>query len=226
MRFEIGPGGGLVILLAVLVLSAAVFFLGIISGREIVRGERNQSHVVSIYPLPTGGPSASSPQATNSPAPVALATPKPSPVAAIASENMQPAPSLDHPAPPHAAHTDASTINRPAQTRHLGYKIMIEATMDLAAADQMTARLLGLGYTCRIVPIQTNGQTWYGMQVGPYPTEDAALAAQANLRAAYAARYINKTGAASAETRGTAGAADTNSDGSSHGKVAPPAPTD
>jgi len=78
MRFEIGPGGGLVILLAVLVLSASVFFLGIISGHEIVRGERNQSHVVSIYPLPTGGPSASSPQATNSPAPVSRTTPRPS----------------------------------------------------------------------------------------------------------------------------------------------------
>jgi hypothetical protein len=38
------------------------------------------------------------------------------------------------------------------------------------------ARLLGLGYSCQIVPIKINGQTWYGMRVGPYPTEDAALA--------------------------------------------------
>ena len=89
---------------------------------------------------------------------------------------------------------------------------MIEATMDHEEADRMTTRLLGLGYTSRIVPIQINGQPWYGMQVGPYPTEDAALAAEANLRAAYAARYINKTGVASTETTGAAGTADTNSD--------------
>ena len=57
---------------------------------------------------------------------------------------------------------------------------MIEASMDLPAADRMMARLLGLGYSCQIVPIKINGQIWYGMQVGPYPTEDAALAAQAN----------------------------------------------
>jgi hypothetical protein len=231
MHFEIGPGGGLVILVGLLVLSAGVFFLGIISGREMVQSERDQSQLVSVYPIPTSGPSASPPQAAKSPAAVAAATPKPSPLAGVAAENMPPAatlkPSLDYTQRYRIPHSRTPRrLNRSIRTSHLGYKIMIEAAMDRATADRMTARLLGLGYTSRIVPIQINGQTRYGVQVGPYPTADAALAAQANLRSTYTARYINSTGAASPETTGAAGAAKTNPDGSSGAKVAPSAPTD
>jgi hypothetical protein len=64
------------------------------------------------------------------------------------------------------------------------------------------------------------------MQAGPHPTETAALAAQANLRAAYAARYMNNAGVANPETTRTAGASNSNSDGSSGGKVEPLLPTD
>jgi len=195
MRFEIKRRGGFVIILGLLALWATVFFLGIISGRAMVQSERNQNQPISVYPIPTSGP-ASPPQAAKSPAAGAAATPKPSPLTAVAAENMPPAATpkpLDYAALPAPASTNAPTINRSIRTSHLGYKIMIEASMDRAEADRMTARLLGLGYTSRIVPIQINGQTWYGVQIGPYPTEDAALAAEANLRAAYAARYINKT---------------------------------
>jgi cell division protein FtsN len=57
--------------------------------------------------------------------------------------------------------------------------------------------LLGLGYASHMVPSQIDGQTWYRLQVGPYPTEDAALAAEAKLQSVYTARYINRPGAAS-----------------------------
>jgi len=40
MRFEIGPGGGFLVLIGLLGLSAAVFFLGMISGREMALGVR------------------------------------------------------------------------------------------------------------------------------------------------------------------------------------------
>jgi hypothetical protein len=228
MRFEIGSGGGFVILVGLLVLSGAVFFLGIISGRRMVQSQRDQSQIVSIYPIPTGGPSVPPPQSAKSPAAVTVAMPGPSSLPAVAFENM---PSASPPNPSRAyvrlSHpTNAPTINRSIRTSHLGYKIMIEATMDGAAADRMTARLLGLGYTSRIVPSQINGQTWYAVQVGPYPTEDAALAAEANLRAAYNARYIDSRGAPSPATTGTAGASQTNSDGSSGSNSAPSARTD
>ncbi|MGB6565399.1 MAG: hypothetical protein WBE69_22595, partial [Candidatus Binataceae bacterium] len=63
MRFEIGPGGGFVILVGLLGLSAAVFFLGMISGREIAQSEQGQSQLASVYPMPAGAPPAAPPQA-------------------------------------------------------------------------------------------------------------------------------------------------------------------
>ena len=115
----------------------------------------------------------------------------------------------------------------PSAGRHgRGYNIVIDAAMDRAAANRMASRLLGLGYTSHIFPTRINGQTWYRVQVGPYPTADDAQAAQAQLRTAYTARYVDRTGASSAaaahgaatgtDSAGTdtndSGAADTGSD--------------
>src|SRR5581483_959399 len=58
MRFEIGPGGGFVILLGLLGLSAAVFFLGMISGRESAQSALNQDQLATTYPLPPAAPEA------------------------------------------------------------------------------------------------------------------------------------------------------------------------
>jgi DedD protein len=250
MRFEIGPGGGFVILVGLLGLSAAVFFLGMISGREMAQSEQNQSQLASVYPMPAGAPAASPPHvaepaAPPSVAPVAAATPKAPPRVAIASRTMpppaaSPKPPLVHKAPPRptlasvppphpsapAAEesdtgssassgsassdeadtgTDEETAGAPPPStgRHHGYNIVIDAAMDRGAANRMSSRLLGLGYSSHIVPRQINGQTWYRVQVGPYPTADDARAAQAQLRAAYTARYVNRarrtaTGAAAA----------------------------
>ena len=63
MRFEIGPGGGFLVLIGLLGLSAAVFFLGMISGREMAQSEQGQSQLASVYPMPAGAPAASPPQA-------------------------------------------------------------------------------------------------------------------------------------------------------------------
>lgn len=120
---------------------------------------------------------------------------------------------------------------------------MIDAAMDRGAADRMASRLLGLGYISHIVPRQIDGQTWYRVQIGPYPTSDDARAAQAQLRAAYTARYVNRAGAASTGNAGAAvsgagatsagstdadtsdtGAADTDSDDGGGGDSAPSAP--
>src|SRR6266481_4796053 len=73
MRFEIGPGGGFVVLVGLLGLSAAVFFLGMISGREMAQSEQGQSQLASVYPMPAGAP----PQAVAPAAPAAAATAKP-----------------------------------------------------------------------------------------------------------------------------------------------------
>ena len=80
--------------------------------------------------------------------------------------------------------------------------------MDRQAAYRMSSRLLALGYTSHIVPTQINGQTWYRVQVGPYPTSEDARAAQAQLRAAYTSRYVNRAGATSAGASSAAGESD------------------
>ena len=277
MRFEIGPGGGFLILVGLLGLSAAVFFLGMISGREMAQSEQGQSQLASVYPMPAGAPAVSPPQAA-APAPTAAATPRPPATAAVASETMPPAalpkPPLANKAPPRptlasvppkrplapAAEepdtdssapsdqadtgTDEATASAPPPstgTHGHGYNIVIDAAMDRAAANRMASRLLALGYTSHIVPTQISGQTWYRVQVGPYPTPEDARAAQAQLRAAYTARYINRAGAANTDTGGaaaTAGApgagsadtddsgdADTGADDSSGRDSAPGAPS-
>jgi hypothetical protein len=81
VRFEIGPGGGIVILVGLLGLSAAVFFLGMISERKMTRSGQGQRQLVSVYPMPLSASSASPPPAAEPveppPVPVAAAMPKP-----------------------------------------------------------------------------------------------------------------------------------------------------
>jgi len=270
MRFEIGPGGGFVVLVGLLGLSAAVFFLGMISGREMAQSEQGQSQLASVYPMPAGAPPAAPPQAAAPAAPAAAANANPSAqtAAASSSENadstppaLQPKPPLRHktsprptlasvPAHPSApaaeesdtdssapsdssastdeadTGTDEGTASPPpprAGTHGKGYNIVIDAAMDRGAANRMASRLLGLGYTSHIIPTQINGQTWYRVQVGPYLSADDARAAQAQLRAAYTARYVNRAGAASTGSATTdtdtsdPGAADTGSSDDSGG---------
>jgi DedD protein len=267
MRFEIGPGGGLVILVGLLGLSAAVFFLGMISGREMTQSEQNQSQLASVYPMPAGAPAPAAPPAASGPqvaapaaqpsvAPVAAATPKPPRQAAVASAKAPRAamPEPAHKTPPRptlasvpperssapaaeesdtgssapsgeaATGAEEGTSRTPAQSaakRHHGYNIVIDAAMDHAAANRMASRLFGLGYTSHIVPSQINGQTWYRVEVGPYPTADDASAAQAQLRAAYTARYVNRAHASSTATGAAAGASDSGSDDSGGADSAP-----
>lgn len=265
MRFEIGPGGGFVILVGLLGLSAAVFFLGMISGREIAQSEQGQSQLASVYPMPAGAPSAAPPQAA-APAAPAAATAKPVAQTASAAPSgntppaAEPKPAPRHKTPLHptlasvplihpsaraeesdtdsAAPSDSSAssddtdtdggegaASAPAPragTHGKGYNIVIDAAMDRGAANRMAARLLGLGYTSHLIPTQINGQTWYRVQVGPYPSADDARAAQAQLRAAYTARYVNRAGATSTGSStdtGTSdsGAADTDSSDDSGG---------
>src|ERR1700719_3374243 len=96
MRFDIGPGGGFVVLVGLLGLSAAVFFLGMISGRQMAQSEQGQNQLASVYPMPA----APAPP----PAPAAAATSSQPPPATSASENIPPAelpkPPAGHKAPP------------------------------------------------------------------------------------------------------------------------------
>jgi len=201
MRFEIEPNGGFVIFVGLLVLLSSVFVLGMISERQMEQGQQDQSQLVSVYPMPTAGPSASLPQVVEPAAPVVAAVPKRPSRVTVASENLPrvavPKLAHAHRALPHPALANVLPAHRSAAIRQHKYKIMIDTAMDRVAADRMVSRLLGLGYTARTVPSQIDGQTWYRVQVGPYSTADAAGAAQEKLQAAYTARYINRARAGS-----------------------------
>ncbi|HEY2523748.1 MAG TPA: SPOR domain-containing protein [Candidatus Binataceae bacterium] len=262
MRFDIGPGGGFLVLAGLVGLSAAVFFLGMISGREMAQTEQDQTQLASVYPMPAGAPAAP-PQAAapEAAAPVTAATakppsheaasgqrtasrestsingtavPPPAPAAAKPERAHKVLPSrptlasapIQHPQAPAADASDSDSESdsatddtdsgasegattaapaRSAAPHGKGYNIVIDAAMDHAAANKMASRLLALGYIAHISTTQISGQTWYRVQVGPYPTADDARSAQAQLRAAYTARYVNRAGASSAaSSHGTA----------------------
>jgi DedD protein len=77
----------------------------------------------------------------------------------------------------------------PPAVRHKPFNIQIDAAMDHANAEQMTARLQKLGYRAFMVPTAIGGQTWYRVRIGPYPSQEEASAAEQELRAKYKDAY-------------------------------------
>jgi DedD protein len=144
----------------------------------------------AFAPLPDRTASESSPtgDAMDSPpagSPAADETASDSSGGADASDTEAPA--------PHAAATASAHL----QPHHKPFNIQIEAAMDRSGANEMMRRLHGLGYQSRLVPAQLNGQTWYKVVIGPYPTQEAAAAAQSEMRAKYNRLYGGAATAAS-----------------------------
>jgi DedD protein len=132
----------------------------------------------------------------SSPTGDAMDSPPPGSPAAdeTASDSSGGADASDTEAPaPHAA----ATASAHPQPHHKPFNIQIEAAMDRSGANEMMRRLHGLGYQSRLVPAQLNGQTWYKVVIGPYPTQDAAAAAQTGMRAKYNRLYGGAATAAS-----------------------------
>ena len=92
MRFEIGKGGALVIVVGLLGLSAAVFALGLIAGQEVARqNEQDSEQVATVMAAPS--PPAVEPtpalhEASVPPAPVAASTHAPAPLTPPAPANV------------------------------------------------------------------------------------------------------------------------------------------
>ena len=57
--------------------------------------------------------------------------------------------------------------------------------MDKSGADEMVARLRGLGYNASESTTNLGGQTWYRVRVGPYNSQDEARVAEQKLRDQY-----------------------------------------
>jgi septal ring-binding cell division protein DamX len=202
MRFEIKAGGFFIILLGLLGLSGAVFFLGVMAGNEIAKQNTpDQAQVSSTFPLPSPPPV----EATPTPASIAInPTPVPmggfSPAAGSHPAVLPPmAAGVKSPVAvlsPHAMSTRAAVaslaspaaVASPPVHKH-PYNIQIEAVMDRNGADQMVQRLQSLGYPAVAETTDIDGQTWYRVKVGPYDSQEEAQDAQAKLREQYKAAY-------------------------------------
>jgi len=197
MRFEIRAGGFFLILIGLLGLSGAVFFLGVMAGNEIARQNTpDQSQISSTFPLP----SPPAVQATPTPASVAI-VPTPAPRAAlspaVASRSSVFTPKAAAPAEASAAPASTravASISSPAAVaspvvHKRPFNIQIEAVMDRDGADQMVHKLQALGYPAAADTTDIDGQTWYRVKVGPYDSQEEAQAAQAKLREQYKAAY-------------------------------------
>ena len=212
MRFEIRAGGGFLILVGLVGLSAGVFGLGLVAGYEMARGNTpDLNQISSTYPLPSP-PEKPAPVSEMSSSASAVASPSVA-SAPAAAPIKPPAPEIGEASP--AARTSPATVARlkppaeaPAASRTAtdeddtdddsdtaaappappplppgsrGYNIQIQALMDKSAADEMLSKLKRLGYNGQESKVAFNGQTWYRVRVGPYPSADEANAAQARL---------------------------------------------
>lgn len=210
MRFEIRAGGAFLIFIGLVVLSGAVFALGLVAGHEMFR--RNQpdlSQISTTYPLPSPPVGGATPASVGSPAaisssasssstamkpvapPVAAGAPAARPSVASVARVKPPAPAPSSPVNPAPSEEDEGTpaaASAPA-TSAKPYNIQIEAVMDKSGADEMVSRLKTLGYNAQEAKTTLNGQTWYRVRVGPYNSEEDAKAAQDKLREQYKQAY-------------------------------------
>jgi cell division protein FtsN len=212
MRFEIRAGGGFLILVGLVGLSAGVFGLGLVAGYEMARGNTpDLNQISSTYPLPSppekpapvsemssSASAVASPSVASAPAAAPIKPPAPEIGEASPAARTSPAtvarlkPPAETPAASRAAtdeddtDDDSDTAAAPPAPPPLppgsrGYNIQIQALMDKSAADQMLSKLKRLGYNGQESKVAFNGQTWYRVRVGPYPSADEANAAQARL---------------------------------------------
>lgn len=211
MRFEIRAGGGFLILVGLVGLSAGVFGLGLVAGYEMARGNTpDLNQISSTYPLPSppekpapvsemSSSAVASPSVASEPAAAPIKPPAPEIGEASPAARTSPAtvarlkPPAEAPAASRTATDEEDTADDsetaaapPAPPPALppgsrGYNIQIQALMDKSAADEMLSKLKRLGYNGQESKVAFNGQTWYRVRVGPYPSADEANAAQARL---------------------------------------------
>ena len=213
MRFEIRAGGGFLILVGLVGLSAGVFGLGLVAGYEMARGNTpDLNQISSTYPLPSppekpapvsemssSASAVASPSVASAPAAAPIKPPAPAIGEATPAARTSPAtvarlkPPAEAPAASRAA-TDEDDTDDDSETAAAppapppalppgtrGFNIQIQALMDKSAADEMLSKLKRLGYNGQESKVAFNGQTWYRVRVGPYPSADEANAAQSRL---------------------------------------------
>jgi septal ring-binding cell division protein DamX len=137
--------------------------------------------IPSAKPVPTPEPVAAPPPPKPTPAPVPAAPPTPKPVPKPAPPPAAPTP--PKPVPPPAARVTGFSSDWLLKQPRGAYTLQLAGVRDRAAAGRFIQRH-GLSAEATILTTRREGQAWYVLVHGYYPTRQAALAAAARLPAA------------------------------------------
>jgi septal ring-binding cell division protein DamX len=137
MRFEIGPGGMLVVLLGLLGLSGAVFGLGLIAGHELAGPEPGAPPVAAAYPVPTA------PAGSDEPAASTASAPAPSVANSTASATTPPDEGANSASVPTAVKIPDVSAAKPARVpvsvsthKHVPAEVASKTTHKAASSDE------------------------------------------------------------------------------------------
>jgi DedD protein len=108
----------------------------------------------------------------------------------------------------HSSAAPDAEASPPPPKRH-AFNVQIQAVMDMSGANQMIRRLGRIGYPAHMVTAPIDGQTWYKVEVGPYPSQEEAAEAQVSMRQKYNDTYGagHSTNAGGSAAGGASGAA-------------------
>ena len=140
------------------------------AGAATVHGNGRAAPAVAAAPRPTAGKSAPPPARAGSP------KPPPAPVAAPASS--RPAPQAEAHVPPPAPALAA----RFEPSAGGGWTVLANPTRSRGEAEALERQLRSRGYDATVVEVLRDGDAWYRLRVGRYPSADQATAAMHKLR--------------------------------------------
>lgn len=133
----------------------------------------------AVAPTPTPAPDAAAVART----PVPTRTPKPTP-----KPTRTPAPKptkVPKPTPTSAARNGLANLKS-------GWSIQVNAAKDEATANAVRARLQEKGFSAYVLRVNLQGETWYRVRVGRFPTMEAATSAVSRLKSdpSYARAFL------------------------------------
>lgn len=208
-EIQLNPPHLVLAVLGVVVVGVAVFYLGVVVGRDqgtpggspdwqaavpVQQGDTGEGDdPMGLYDTAresdTAAPGQDEGAGETVPPPAASTQPAAEP-AAPSPGGFQPADPVDEQRAPVAADTDhpaaaSNTQGLPAPDAALvsGWIVQVRSTPDKASADQLQAALAVDGFPAFVMSVDVEGQTWYRVRVGRYGAKaDAETVERALLR--------------------------------------------
>lgn len=191
-RFEISGAGILLLGVATLVASGAVFLLGVYVGKAMVEQRMMQESRVVRLPVPTPGAATKSDEVdvtfwdklakgeATSPAAAPAATPTAAEAPVRVAPSQPAARATEPPAPePTAAPTKPAAAAPAAKG---AFQVQVNAMADKGRADELLRDLKSLGYAAYASSARVGDKTLYRVRVGGLGSEQAAKQAVVRLR--------------------------------------------